>query len=66
MRLTHKILDTGYHYVRAGDYAHLFAQWSVGARLERENVSYGEGYIDYEKLRDFMDKAQRLADGVSA
>jgi hypothetical protein len=46
-------LDSGYHYVKAIDYAHLFAQWPVGTPLRAEHVGYNDE-IDVPTLIEFM------------
>lgn len=62
MQVTHKILDTGYHHVRAVGYAHLFAQWPRGCPVTSFDVSHGEFHPGADVLREFCEAAQRAAD----
>lgn len=62
MRLEHKLLTTGYHYVRDVEAHYLFAQWPVGRPCEAEDVSG----IPWEiSCADFAVRAQQLADTSS-
>lgn len=62
MNVTHKFIDTGYHYVRAVGYAHLFAQWPRGTQLAYDQISHGEMPMSELTLAKFIDAAQRAAD----
>lgn len=62
MNVTHKILSTGYHYVRATGYAHLFAQWPRGTRCDYAAVSASDIPPSDETIREFIEAAQRAAD----
>ncbi len=66
MKLSYKILTTGYHYARATDHHHLYAQWSVGSRLSSADVSFGEYHPGFDVIHRFVDEAQRVADTVIA
>lgn len=65
MQVTHKIIDTGYHYVRAVGYHHLYAQWPVGLTLASDQVSHGLMPMSSETLDQFRDAAQKAADAAS-
>lgn len=61
MNVSHKIIDSGYHYVKALDYAHLFAQWPVGTELTIEQVSQGEFKKSDETISNFISAALAAA-----
>ena len=61
MRVTHKILDSGYHHVRALGYTHLFAQWPKGSPVTSNDVSYGECHPGADVVREFCEAAQEAA-----
>jgi hypothetical protein len=65
MNVTHKIIDTGYHHVRAVGYAHLYAQWSVGSPVTSFDVSYGESHPGPDAIREFCESAQQAADAAT-
>jgi hypothetical protein len=58
MNSEYKRLSTGYHYVRAVSFFHLFAQWPVGETLTTEHVSHN-GVSD-RTLELFIASAQQL------
>lgn len=66
MNVTHKILSTGYHHVRAVGYAHLFAQWPVGTRLSLADISDGEMPVSVATLNEFASAAKMAADTIEA
>lgn len=61
MQVTHTLLDTGYHHVRAVGYAHLFAQWPVGVPVSTSDVSYGEFWPGADTIFRFCEAAQTAA-----
>lgn len=65
MEVTHNILDTGYHHVRAVGYAHLYAQWPKGSPVTCFDVSYGECHPGPDVITNFCNAAQRAADQQS-
>jgi hypothetical protein len=62
MNLKHKILSTGYHFVRSAEHAHLFAQWPVGSRVTPADVSDGDCRPSNAALDEFCEAAQAMAD----
>lgn len=66
MIVTYKLLSTGYHYVRAVGYAHLFAQWPVGTLCDHSAVSSGEFVLSPETISNFIKAAQSAADKEKA
>ena len=62
MEVKHKLTDTGYHYVRAVGYWHLFAQWPIGTQCDHSSVSAGEMPPDDTTINRFIEAAQSAAD----
>lgn len=59
MIVSHKRLASGYHFVNAVGYAHLFAQWPVGTELTIEHVSHHWQPID--TINEFISEAMKAA-----
>lgn len=56
--LEYKLLSTGYHYVRAARFAHLFAQWPIGGAVQ---ISHN-GELSESDERLFCDECARVAE----
>lgn len=59
MMLEYKLLPSGFHYVKATGFHHLFAQWPVGEPLRPEHVS-APGALNPITFASFMSQAERL------
>ena len=64
MTLDYKRLSSGYHYVKANSFHHLFAQWPVGERLTPSHVS-SHGELNPITFASFMWQAEQLAASAS-
>ena len=62
MHVSHKLLSTGYHHVRATGYAHLYAQWPIGTLCDTFSVSAGEFPPSLETIDLFVEAANRAAE----